>query len=148
MFRRRVSLIALLIVLAFGVAANSLAPLLAGSSGMPFFNTPTELAAMTVEEGKTSPRIRLGGCVAAGSVKKDGLTIIFDITDGSAHSVQVRYSDLLPSLFAERQGVIAEGTLGPEHIFTATAVLAKYDEKYMPPEVAEMKFACEMPRNK
>ena len=76
--------------------------------------------------------------VAEGSVEKlpDGLTTRFVITDLSAE-VPVLYRDLLPDLFREGQGVVAEGTLNPEGVFMARQVLAKHDENYMPPEVAE-----------
>jgi cytochrome c-type biogenesis protein CcmE len=110
--------------------------LFAMSETVTFFKTPTELATVIVKEGEPAQRYRLGGFVVMGSVKKDGITTIFDITDGGKQPIRVRFSDHLPDLFREGQGVVAEGTLGADRIFTATAVLAKHDEKYMPPDVA------------
>ena len=100
-----------------------------------FFYSPAELTEKDIAPGKN---FRLGGLVAEGSVEKlpDGLTTRFVITDLSAE-VPVLYRDLLPDLFREGQGVVAEGTLNPEGVFMARQVLAKHDENYMPPEVAE-----------
>jgi cytochrome c-type biogenesis protein CcmE len=104
-----------------------------------FFYSPSEVA---VREGASGHdldgrRIRLGGLVMTGSVKKlsDGMTTVFDVTDGPA-TIRVSYKGLLPDLFREGQGVVAEGKLQPDKSFIATEVLAKHDEKYMPPEVA------------
>ena len=97
-----------------------------------FFYSPTQVA-----EKKPPPdrRFRLGGLVEAGSVKKNGQEVRFVVTD-LAKTVAVVYRGLLPDLFREGQGVIAEGTLGSDGVFTAKDVLAKHDENYMPPEVA------------
>ena len=80
---------------------------------------------------------RLGGLVEEGSVKREEgeLTVNFVVTD-MAQRVTVAYSGILPDLFAEGQGVIAQGKLGPDNVFVADEVLAKHDETYMPPEVA------------
>jgi cytochrome c-type biogenesis protein CcmE len=121
--------------LTLGGGAVGLA-LYAMSATVTFFKTPAEIAALVIKEGEPAQRYRLGGCVAMGSVKKDGITTIFDIVDGAKQPITVRFSDHLPDLFREGQGVVAEGTLGADRIFTATTVLAKHDEKYMPPEVA------------
>ncbi|MBT8430726.1 MAG: cytochrome c maturation protein CcmE [Gammaproteobacteria bacterium] len=101
---------------------------------LSYFFSPTEVA-----EGKAPENhiFRLGGLVEAGSVtRKEGdLTVNFVVTD-MAKSVTVAYSGILPDLFAEGQGVIAQGRMGPGNVFVAEEVLAKHDETYMPPEVA------------
>jgi cytochrome c-type biogenesis protein CcmE len=101
---------------------------------LSYFFSPTEVA-----EGKAPENhiFRLGGLVEAGSVtRKEGdLTVNFVVTD-MAKSVTVAYSGILPDLFAEGQGVIAQGRMGPDNVFVAEEVLAKHDETYMPPEVA------------
>ncbi len=98
-----------------------------------FFYSPSQLA-----EKKPAPdrRLRIGGLVEQGSVKKDGEVVHFIVTD-MQKTVPVVYRGLLPDLFREGQGVIAEGSLGADGVFTAREVLAKHDEKYMPPEVAK-----------
>jgi cytochrome c-type biogenesis protein CcmE len=98
-----------------------------------FFYSPSQLA-----EKKPSPdrRFRLGGLVEQGSVKKEGAEVRFKVTD-LKQSVDVVYRGLLPDLFREGQGVIAEGSLDSNGVFTAREVLAKHDENYMPPEVAK-----------
>jgi cytochrome c-type biogenesis protein CcmE len=97
-----------------------------------FFMMPTE--ALTK---KPTVSIRLGGLVEEGSLHHhDDLWITFAITDG-AHSIPVRYQGIVPDLFREGQGVIAEGTLSKEGVFQATYLLAKHDEKYMPQDVAD-----------
>jgi cytochrome c-type biogenesis protein CcmE len=98
-----------------------------------FFYSPSQLA-----EKKVAPdrRFRLGGLVEQGSVKKEGAEVRFKVTD-LKQSVDVVYRGLLPDLFREGQGVIAEGSLGADGVFTAREVLAKHDENYMPPEVAK-----------
>ena len=101
-----------------------------------FFYGPSELSAQEAEDGR---RIRVGGLVEDGSVERagDGLTVRFRVTDLAA-SLPVRYSGVLPDLFAEGQGVVAEGRLGADGVFAADTILAKHDENYMPPEVADM----------
>ena len=103
------------------------------SDNLVFFYSPTQLA-----EKHPGPerRLRIGGLVEQGSVKKDGQEVRFVVTD-LKKTVAVVYRGLLPDLFREGQGVIAEGTLGADGVFTAREVLAKHDEKYMPPEVAK-----------
>ena len=103
------------------------------SDNIVFFYSPTQLA-----EKHLSPdrRFRLGGLVENGSVRKEGTEVRFRVTD-LRKSVEVVYRGILPDLFREGQGVIAEGSLGPDGIFVAREVLAKHDENYMPPEVAK-----------
>ena len=99
-----------------------------------FFHTPKEVAEKHVPAGK---RIRLGGLVAEGSVKRGaGTAIEFAITD-TVKTIAVSYTGLLPDLFREGQGVVAEGKLDPAGRFLADTILAKHDETYMPPEVAK-----------
>ncbi len=98
-----------------------------------FFNSPTDVVEKQLKAGS---RIRLGGMVATGSVERKDLDARFAITDGS-NSVSVSYRGILPDLFREGQGVIAEGVLQSADTFTAETVLAKHDENYMPKEVAD-----------
>ena len=98
-----------------------------------FFYSPSDIAEMQVAPGQ---RIRLGGLVETGSVvRAEGTTVSFVITDGG-ETLAVTFTGVLPDLFREGQGVIAEGTLQTDGVFHADNVLAKHDENYMPPEVA------------
>ena len=103
------------------------------SEGMRLFIAPSELA-----KAPHDRPFRLGGLVEAGSLKRegDGATVHFRITDKTT-AVPVTYKGVLPDLFREGQGVVAEGRLGPDGGFVADEVLAKHDEKYMPREVVE-----------
>ena len=99
-----------------------------------FFYMPGELQAATLEPGQ---RIRLGGLVEKGTiVRGQGAQVAFSVTDMEG-SVPVTYVGILPDLFREEQGVIAEGSFGPDGVFVADSVLAKHDETYMPKEVAD-----------
>jgi cytochrome c-type biogenesis protein CcmE len=99
-----------------------------------FFFTPREVAERAIPAGK---RIRLGGLVAEGSLKRgSGMQVEFAITDRTK-TIAVSYRGILPDLFREGQGVVAEGTLDGAGHFVADVVLAKHDENYMPPEVAK-----------
>ena len=98
-----------------------------------FFYSPTQV---TEKHPGPERRFRLGGLVEQGSVKKNGQEVRFTVTD-LQKTVPVVYRGLLPDLFREGQGVIAEGTLGADGLFIAREVLAKHDENYMPPEVAK-----------
>lgn len=98
-----------------------------------FFYSPSEVAARAVEPGTP---IRLGGLVQDGSWTRSGESNFFVITDGGA-AVTAHYSGILPDLFREGQGVVAEGRLGSDGTFEATNVLAKHDENYVPKEVVE-----------
>jgi cytochrome c-type biogenesis protein CcmE len=108
--------------------------LTAFQQNLVFFFTPSQVAANEAPIGKP---FRIGGMVEAGSLKRggDGLTVQFTVTD-TAKSVQVKYTGILPDLFKEGKGVVAQGRLGPDGVFQATEVLAKHDENYMPPEAA------------
>jgi cytochrome c-type biogenesis protein CcmE len=99
-----------------------------------FFNSPTDVVEKHVQPGT---RIRLGGLVKPGTVQRgDQLAVRFEVTDGN-RAIAVNYQGILPDLFREGQGVIAEGMLEPGGAFKADTVLAKHDEKYMPKEVAD-----------
>jgi cytochrome c-type biogenesis protein CcmE len=99
-----------------------------------FFYTPTEIAEQALEPGT---RVRLGGLVEEGSVRRgDDGSVSFAITD-TANSVEISYHGLLPDLFREGQGVVAEGALTSTHSVDADSVLAKHDERYMPKEVVD-----------
>ncbi len=104
-------------------------------SNLVFFFTPTQVSA---HEAPRDRAFRLGGLVEAGSIarEKDGLTVRFRVTD-TAQTIPVVYVGILPDLFREGKGVVAQGRLGPDGIFKASEVLAKHDENYMPPEAAE-----------
>ena len=99
-----------------------------------FFNSPTDVAEKHIAPGA---RIRLGGLVAPGSVTRgDALAVRFDVTDGN-RAIAVAYQGILPDLFREGQGIVAEGALDGAGVFKADNVLAKHDETYMPKEVAD-----------
>jgi cytochrome c-type biogenesis protein CcmE len=100
-----------------------------------FFHTPTEVAEGKVPHGRT---FRIGGMVEAGSIKReaDGVTVRFAITD-TARTIPVTYKGPLPDLFKEGKGAVAQGSLAPDGSFTASEVLAKHDENYMPPEAKD-----------
>ena len=106
--------------------------LTAFNQNLVFFFTPSQI---TSKEAPISRIFRLGGMVEAGSVKRDGVNVSFRVTD-TAQTVAVAYSGILPDLFKEGKGVVAQGTLGDDGVFRAKEVLAKHDENYMPPEAA------------
>jgi len=117
------------------VAAIAALILNALQSNINHFFSPTEVVANEAPKDRT---FRLGGLVEVDSVKRedDGLTVHFNVTDNS-EIVTVKYTGILPDLFSEGQGVVAQGKLGSGGVFEAEEVLAKHDETYMPPEVAE-----------
>ena len=116
-----------------GVAATLV--LNAFQSNLVFFFTPTQIA---TNEAPHDRAFRMGGLVEAGSVQreKDGLTVHFRVTD-TAKTIPVVYTGILPDLFREGKGVVAQGRLGSDGVFKASEVLAKHDENYMPPEAAD-----------
>ena len=97
-----------------------------------FFFTPSDVAAQKAPQGRL---FRIGGMVEQGSVKRDGVEVRFVVTD-TAKTIPVVYRGPLPDLFREGKGVVAQGTLGADGVFTAREVLAKHDENFMPPEAA------------
>ena len=118
---------------AFGVAVALV--INAFRSNLVFFFTPTQVAS---NEAPRDRAFRVGGLVEAGSVvrDKDGLTVRFRVTD-TAKTIPVVFTGILPDLFREGKGVVAQGRIASDGIFKATEVLAKHDENYMPPEAAE-----------
>jgi cytochrome c-type biogenesis protein CcmE len=130
--RRRLILVVVALVLLGGASGLVLFAL---SDSVAFFVTPSDIATGKVDADR---RFRLGGLVVDGSVERgadDGL-VQFRLTD-QVHEVPVRYRGILPDLFREGQGIVAQGVLGADGVFTASEVLAKHDENYMPPEVAD-----------
>jgi cytochrome c-type biogenesis protein CcmE len=131
--QRRLSLIGA----ALGVLAVAVALVLGAlKDSIVFFNSPTDVLSKEIKPGT---RIRIGGLVKEGSVSRggdDSLAVRFEVTDGN-NSVKVAYKGLLPDLFREGQGVVAEGALDQGGTFRADSVLAKHDETYMPKEVAD-----------
>ncbi|MBK7422605.1 MAG: cytochrome c maturation protein CcmE [Propionivibrio sp.] len=100
------------------------------NSNIAFFFSPTEAAAGKAPQNKA---FRIGGMVKEGSIRRDNLTVHFTITD-TAKEVPVSYTGILPDLFKEGKGAVAQGRINPDGTFAATEVLAKHDENYMPPE--------------
>jgi cytochrome c-type biogenesis protein CcmE len=126
-----------LIAIACGLAALGVATALvlnAFNSNLVFFFSPTQVAANEAPQGRS---FRIGGLVEQGSIKREtqGLTTRFVVTD-LAKTIPVTYTGLLPDLFKEGKGVVAQGKLGADGVFRADQVLAKHDENYMPPEAA------------
>lgn len=122
-----------LAIIVSGVSALGIAAALvlnAFESNMVFFFSPTQVAANEAPKGKS---FRIGGLVEEGSIKRqsDGVTVNFVVTD-TAKFIPVVYTGILPDLFKEGKGVVAQGKLSPEGVFRADEVLAKHDENYMP----------------
>ena len=116
------------------LAVSLILVLFAMRGAIVYFYTPSDVITKSVEPGQ---RFRLGGLVAGGSVDRgEGTKVGFSVTD-TLQTIQVRYDGVLPDLFREGQGVIAEGKLDGSGVFQADTVLAKHDENYMPPEVAK-----------
>lgn len=117
----------------FGVAAALVLNAFRGN--LVFFYTPTQVAEHQVPDGQY---FRIGGLVKEGSLtrKGDGVTVHFIVTD-TARRIAVEYRGILPDLFKEGKGVVAQGRLGADGVFRADRVLAKHDADYMPPEAAE-----------
>ena len=125
-------------MVAGGLAALAVAAALiltAFQQNLVFFFTPSQVAANEAPQGRT---FRIGGLVEKGSVKRqpDGVTVRFVVTD-TAKSMPVIYRGVLPDLFREGKGVVAQGRIGADGMFQASEVLAKHDENYMPPEAAD-----------
>ncbi len=131
--RQRTALFVTFLVLGIGTA--TVLALRAFDENLLYFISPSEVAEGKAPAGRA---FRLGGMVEKGSVQheKDRLLTRFVVTD-FAHRVTVEYEGILPDLFREEQGIIAKGRLDEKGIFVADEVLAKHDENYMPPEVAE-----------
>jgi len=131
---RKRRLIAVLLILA-GVSVASAIAFYSLQQNLLYFQSPSELALQPMPPGR---QFRLGGLVKPGSVARqgEGLATRFIVTDGPKE-VEVEYIGILPDLFREGQGVIARGSLDESGMFAASEVLAKHDENYMPPEVAD-----------
>ena len=126
------------VLIGLGLVALAVAAVLvlnAFQSNLVFFFTPTQVANGEVPQGRS---FRIGGMVENGSLTRegDGLTVHFIVTD-MAKRVPVMFKGILPDLFKEGKGAVAQGQLGADGTFIASEVLAKHDENYMPPEVAE-----------
>jgi cytochrome c-type biogenesis protein CcmE len=132
---KRKKRIILILLMVAGIAIAAGFALKAFNENLMFFYTPSAVAA---GEAPVEHPIRVGGLVTTGSVKRqdDGLTVLFDITD-NAETITIQYTGILPDLFREGQGIVALGQLGKDQRFVANEVLAKHDENYMPPEVAD-----------
>jgi cytochrome c-type biogenesis protein CcmE len=116
-----------------GLVGLGVAAYLAASAfrnNLVFFFSPTQVAA---KEAPVNRTFRIGGLVQEGSLKRDGLNVQFTVTD-TAYNVPVVYNGILPDLFKEGRGCVAQGKIGTDGVFHAEQVLAKHDENYMPPE--------------
>ena len=125
----------LIIGIVFGVSLAAVLGLTAFEENLLYFYSPTDVKA---GKAPSTHSFRVGGLVVAGSVNRepDSLKIVFDVTDNQ-ESMSIEYTGILPDLFREGQGIVAMGNLQPDGRFVAQEVLAKHDENYMPPEVAD-----------
>ena len=130
--RRRMIVVGLILV---GVSLATFLALTAFQKILLYFYTPSQVAAGEAPKGYP---FRVGGLVVEGSVQRepDSLTVRFSVTDGNA-AVPILYTGILPDLFREGQGIISVGQINADGVFEASQVLAKHDENYMPPEVAD-----------
>lgn len=130
--RKRMIVVGLIIL---GVSVASFFALTAFQKNLLYFFTPAQVAAGQAPKGYP---FRVGGLVVQGSVRRepDSLNVRFSVTDGAA-TIPVAYSGILPDLFREGQGIISIGRMNDQGVFEASEVLAKHDENYMPPEVAD-----------
>jgi cytochrome c-type biogenesis protein CcmE len=130
--RKRMIAVAAIVI---GVGAATAVALQAFQENIMYFYSPSQV---TAGEAPAERSFRLGGLVTSGSLQRTpgSIEINFTVTD-NAETIPVKYSGLLPDLFREGQGVIAHGKLGGDGVFMADEVLAKHDENYMPPEVAD-----------
>ena len=128
--QNRMILVALLVL---GVSLASYFGIKAFNENLLYFFTPTDVSEGKIPQGKS---FRIGGLVQPGSVIRDDLLVFFILTDNKK-SIEVHFEGILPDLFREGQGIVVTGSMSDENVFLATEVLAKHDENYMPPEVAE-----------
>ena len=139
--RRRQRMIFVAVIIA-GVGVATVLVLSAIGQNMLYFFSPSQIHAGEVPEGRS---IRVGGLVVDDSVKRqsNGVTVRFDLTD-NAQTITVVYTGILPDLFREGQGIVAIGQIDGQGLLQADEVLAKHDENYMPPDIAEaLKLAAE-----
>ena len=130
----------LVVLLVFGVSLASYFGIKAFNENLLYFFTPTDVLEGKAPQGKS---FRIGGLVQTGSVIRDDLLVFFTLTDNKK-TIEVHFEGILPDLFKEGQGIVATGSVSKfdkeilnKNVFLATEVLAKHDENYMPPEVAE-----------
>ena len=123
----------LVALLVLGVSLAGYFGLRAFNDNLLYFFTPTDIIENKAPAGKS---FRLGGLVVTGSVIREDMNVVFSLTDNS-EIIKVSYKGILPDLFREGQGIVATGSMSDENFFLANEVLAKHDENYMPPEVAE-----------
>ncbi len=128
--QNRMILVALLVL---GVSLAGYFGIKAFNDNLLYFYTPADVLEGKAPQGKS---FRIGGLVQPGSVFRDDLLVFFTLTDNKK-TIEVHFEGILPDLFREGQGIVATGSISDENIFKATEVLAKHDENYMPPEVAE-----------
>ena len=135
----------LVVMVVLGMSLATVLALTAFEENMMYFYSPTEVNDGTAPDNRT---IRVGGLVVAGTVERlpgrdeTSLLTKFDLTDG-AEVISLEYDGILPDLFREGQGIVAMGELNEQKVFVADEVLAKHDENYMPPEVADALKAAE-----
>lgn len=131
----------LVIMVVMGVALATVLGLTAFEENILYFYSPTQIKN---GEAPESRNFRVGGLVVAGTVERasESLLVKFDLTD-NAETMTVEYSGILPDLFREGQGIVAMGAFNDKNVFVANEVLAKHDENYMPPEVADALKAAE-----
>jgi len=128
--KRRLMVVVLVVI---GIGTATALALTAFQKNLLYFVTPSQVKAGDLP---TNKRFRVGGLVVNGSVHRSGVDVRFDLTDGN-QSVTVLYSGILPDLFREGQGIVAQGVIDGGGVFQADEVLAKHDSNYMPPEVAD-----------
>ena len=128
--RKRLTVVITLMV-GIGIAATF--ALLAFQQNLLYFVTPTQITSGELPKERL---FRVGGLVVEGTVQREGVKVQFDLTD-TANSITVVYTGILPDLFREGQGIVANGKLSENGLFVASEVLAKHDENYMPPEVSD-----------
>jgi len=128
--KRRLMVVVLIVA---GIGTATALTLTAFQQNLLYFITPSEVSAGALP---TDKRFRIGGLVVEDSMRRDGVDVSFGLTDGQ-ESITVHYSGILPDLFREGQGIVALGVIKDGGVFRADEVLAKHDENYMPPEVAD-----------
>ena len=131
--KRRHKRIAFIVVSLAGLSIAAYLVTNAFRNNLVFFFSPTQVMA---KEAPVNRTFRIGGLVQEGTLKRDGLTVQFTVTDTAA-SIPVVYKGILPDLFKEGKGCVAQGKIGADGVFQAEQVLAKHDENYMPPEAGE-----------
>ena len=133
--KRKNQRLTLLVLAIAAVAAAVLLAMSALKDQAAYFYAPGDLVRQGYPPADRS--VRIGGMVAAGSVNRlpDGVTVTFTVRDETPHTIAVRYTGILPDLFKENSGVVAEGRFNADRTFVATEILAKHDENYMPPQL-------------